>query len=248
MPRPNLPGKDFRMELYKKYNSAYKQYIGNEDSANIKSDYEIYARKLLPLLNEFPKTASLIDLGCGSGYILQFLKKNGFQNLYGIDISEEQIKKAKQKGLNTEVKDIFDLLETENKKYDIVFALDFIEHFHKNELLDILLGIKNILNENGALIIRTPNGQGLFPGKIVFGDLTHLTIFNPNSLGQILRAVGFDKFSFYETGPVPKNFSGIIRVILWKIVKIFINSIKIIERGLSENILTAEFICKAKVK
>jgi 2-polyprenyl-3-methyl-5-hydroxy-6-metoxy-1,4-benzoquinol methylase len=239
---------DFRVDLYNKYISTFKQFIGNESTANIKSDYKYYRKIFYPILKEFRKSASIIEVGCGSGYILQFLNQEGFQSLYGIDISEEQIEKAKAKGLQTDVKDVFEFFDTNDKKYDIVFALDFVEHFYKQELIKLFTGIRGIMNENGILIIRTPNGQGLFPGRIVYGDLTHLTIFNPDSLTQILRLTGFSKINFYETGPVSKNLIGFVRVVLWNIIKIFVKAIKTIETGEFNEILTQEFICTARLK
>jgi 2-polyprenyl-3-methyl-5-hydroxy-6-metoxy-1,4-benzoquinol methylase len=237
---------DFRVNLYSRYISKYKKFIGNEDTGNIKSDYKVYKKWYLSLLRSFSKNANIIELGCGSGYILQFLKHEGFQNLYGIDISVEQIEKAKAKGLNTDVKSVFDFFETNKTKYDIVLALDFIEHFEKNELLNLFAGINKILNENGILIIRTPNGQGLFPGRNIYGDLTHLTIFNPNSLTQILHFAGFYDIKFYETGPVIKNLKGFIRFILWQTIRIFIKAVRIVETGGSEKIYTQDFICTCK--
>ncbi|MDP2364621.1 MAG: hypothetical protein Q8M94_12735, partial [Ignavibacteria bacterium] len=124
--------------------------------------------------------------------------------------------------------------------------MDVVEHFYKDELFDFFSGMNNILNENGVLIIHTPNGDGLFPNHIIYGDLTHLTIFNSNSLIQILRLTGFTDIDFYETGPTTKNFFGFVRLMLWKTIKVFIKSIRIIETGGAEKIITQDFICKAK--
>ncbi len=237
---------DFRTELYNKYVSTFKQYIGNDDTADPSSDYEIYKRWYIPLLKDFSHDSQVIELGCGPGYHLQFLKQNGFNNLYGIDISEQQVQKAKSRGLNAEVKNIFEFFEENKNKYDIVFALDVVEHFHKSELLKLFTSINELMNENGILIIHTPNGTGLFPQNHIYGDLTHLTIFSPNSLLQILRLTGFDDIRFYETGPAPKNLAGAVRFILWKITRLIVNAVRIIETGNKVNILTEDFICSAR--
>ncbi len=240
-----LKDKDFRLRLYESYNSNFKKFIGNEDTSNIISDYRAYKKRYLPLLKNYNYDSSILELGCGSGYFLQFLKLEGFNNLYGIDISEQQIEKAKQKGLNVDAENVFEFFK-EDKKYDVVFALDFVEHFDKNELQDLFAGINKILNHNGILIVRTPNGQGINPQKIIYGDLTHLTILNPNSLIQILRLENFQEINFYETSPVSVNLPGFIRVILWKIIKTIYNSVRIIESGDKEKILTQNLICTAR--
>jgi 2-polyprenyl-3-methyl-5-hydroxy-6-metoxy-1,4-benzoquinol methylase len=237
---------DFRAELYNKYVSTFKSYIGGDNTANPESDYRAYEKQYLPLINSFNRDASLIDIGCGTGYFLQFLKSKGFNNLYGIDISEEQIDRAKQKGIHADVADAFHFLRTTEKKFDIIFILDFVEHFYKNELFELFQGLYAILNTNGIIIIRTPNGQGLFPGKIIHGDLTHLTIFNPNSLLQLLQATGFKNIKSYETGPVLKDVRGLIRTIIWKIFKVLVGIIRIAETGDREKIITQDFICVAQ--
>ncbi len=247
MDSKNFTDNDFRTNFYDWYDSNFKKFVGNEDTSNIISDYRTYRKRYLHLLKSYNKDSKIIELGCGSGYFLQFLKQEGFNNIYGIDISEQQIKKAKLKGLNVEVKNVFEFFK-EDRKYDIVFALDFIEHFEKNELPDLFEGINKIMNKNGIIIIRTPNGQGIAPQKYIYGDLTHLTIFNPNSLFQILKLMGFDEINFYETCPVSVNLTGFIRAVLWKLIKVVFNSIRIIESGDWDKILTQNLICTARKK
>ena len=233
---------DFRIEFYNKYFSTFKIFI-NED---LKSEYAYFKRKYLPLIKIHDKNVAIIDIGCGSGRILKYLKLSGFQNLYGIDISEEQIRLTREKGFTADVFNVFDFLETSKKKFDIIFALDIIEHFHKYELIKLFSGFFNLLNKNGFLIIHTPNGEGVFSQHAIYGDLTHLTIFNPNSLNQILQITGFKKNKFFETGPVPKNIKGFFRFILWNMFKLIIKSIRIVETGGTEKILTQDFICLAQ--
>ncbi len=244
----NTDIKDFRSELYSKYFSTFTKFIGEEDLFDKKTKnvlFTIYKKWYLPIIKRFPKNVAVLDIGCGTGHMLNFLKKEGFQNLYGIDISEELIKLTREKGINADVYDIFNFLGINKKKFDVVFGLDIIEHFYKDELFGLFKGLNNILNDNGIIIIHTPNGDGLFPQHIIYGDLTHLTIFNSNSLSQILRSTGFTKIRCSETGPTSKNFKGIIRIILWKIIRLVFQSIRIVETGGSEKILTQDFICIA---
>lgn len=236
---------DFRTELYKKYVTEFKHYIGSDDTVNYKSLYKVFKRRYLSLIKHFSDNAMILDVGCGTGYLLSFLNKAGYNNLYGIDISEEQVNIVKKKGLNADKINFFDFIKINKKKYDIIFAMDVVEHFHKEELVELFNGFYSLLNENGILIIHTPNGDGIFPHHIIYGDLTHLTIFNPNSLGQILRISGFDNIKFFETGPVPKNFYGIIRLFLWRIIRIIYKVIKTIETGGADKILTQDFITAA---
>ena len=45
------------------------------------------------------KDAAILDIGCGVGFFLWFLQKNGFTNTSGIDVSPEQVKVAAKFGV-----------------------------------------------------------------------------------------------------------------------------------------------------
>ena len=137
---------------------------------------------------------------------------------------------------------MLEFLQNSDEKFDLIFAIDLIEHFHKDELVPLFEGIYNNLNNGGAFIFHTPNGIGVNANRMIYGDLTHLTIFTSYSAFQILKLVGFDDIRFFETEPYAKNVINTLRLLLWKIVKLFSNSIRLIETGGTEKILTQNFI------
>lgn len=238
--------KDFRQVFYNKYNSKFKSDLFKSVDAEIKSEWKYLDYKLFPLLKEFSNTASILEVGCGRGILLEYLKKKKFDNAIGVDISKEQIELAQSKGLNVIEDDILRFLEISDSSFDIIFAIDLIEHFDKRELLKLFNLFHNKLKENGILILQTPNGQAIFSGRLIYGDLTHLTIFTPGSLKQILKISGFKEILFYEKGPVMKNLVGIVRSILWYIIKFIYNVFLLVESGRRENVLSQNFICRAR--
>lgn len=244
----NMENEDFRTELYKEYVSTFKKTLSQDFTADLISYEKKFKRIYLPLLKDFKKDAAIIEVGCGPGNVMQFLKNAGFDNIFGIDISDEQIKEAADKNLNAASVNVFEFFEKNKNKYDVIFALDFVEHFHRHELLKLFKGFNRLLNDNGILVIRTPNGSGLFPNKNIYGDLTHLTIFNQYSLIQILQITNFYNINFYENPPISKNFYGFVRSILWRCIKLFVRFIRIVEVGSSQKILTQDLICTARKK
>jgi SAM-dependent methyltransferase len=237
---------DFRKEFYKKYNSTYKIHTSDFDAKLIKKMWKWFDARYLPIILAYPKDSKILELGCGRGYMLEYLLNHGFKNLKGIDISEEQIRISHEKGFDVEVADAIDYLKESKSKFKILIALDFIEHFHKEELIPLFEGIYNVLDEGGVLILHTPNGQTILSPNLVYGDLTHSTIFTPNSAQQLLRVVGFNKIKFYESGPIQKNIKGFLRLSIWKIIKLAHNLIRLVETGSTERILTQNFIAIAK--
>ena len=231
---------DFRKPLYQRYVSGFKTERNEQLS---ESALVWYKYKYLPLLSGVKPNDAILDLGCGNGNLMQFFQRNGFINVKGIDISPEQINIAVSRGLDTYVADVFDFLPPREETFDVIFAIDVIEHFNKEEIISLFPIIHRSLKEGGRLILQTPNGQGLFPQQVIYGDFTHLTIFTPDSLRHILKIAGFDNIRFFETGPIPKKIKGVIRWILWRIVKGIANIFRKIEAGKTQEIWTENMIC-----
>lgn len=234
---------DFRKELYNRYVSTFKGESFEENMDALRSHWAWCEHKYLPILNQLRRDDSILELGCGAGYMMEFLRKRGFSKVQGIDISEEQVSLARKRGLDANVEDALLFLESKSESYDAIIALDFIEHFSRDELMRLLPLISRALKTNGMLILQTPNGQGLFPRQVIFGDLTHLTVFTPESLGHLLKLFNFDCVEFSETGPTPGKLTGKIRAGLWGLLKLMANIVRRIETGKSQQIWTENMIC-----
>ena len=52
------------------------------------------------ILEEIPAGASVLDLGCGDGYLLATLRSRGHDKLVGVEVAQESILKAGRRGLN----------------------------------------------------------------------------------------------------------------------------------------------------
>ena len=228
----------FREQLYGHYVSAFKG-----DAAHGADAWWRY--KYLPLLRGVRREADILDIGCGGGELLAFLGRHGFSYARGVDISAEQVALARLRGINAEVRDAFDAL-SERQSYDLVIAVDVLEHFSRDELLRLAPLLFGALKPGGRLLVQTANGAGLFPRQVIYGDLTHLTIFTPDSLAQLLRPCGFDALTFYETGPIPLRVRGKLNVALWHALKAVANAIRTVETGKRQSIWTENFICLAR--
>lgn len=235
--------KDFRAELYERYVSGFKQEKVLLNEKALASYFQWCEYKFRPLFEGMNRDGAILEIGCGPGYMLQFLGHCGFKQVKGIDLSKEQVEVALQRGFDAEVANLFEYLPGRTASFDAIVALDLLEHFHKEELLTLAPLFRDSLKPGGRLIIQTPNGEGLFSRQVVHGDLTHLTILTPNSLRQLFTGAGFEKFRFFETGPVPKDLKGKLRLFLWQGIKGMANAIRRIETGKSQEIWTENMIC-----
>jgi SAM-dependent methyltransferase len=233
---------DYRSALYESYVSTFK---GDPHAAtDLPRLFAYFDIKYKPLLDDLPRTARLMELGCGPGHFLMYLKSLGFTDVRGIDISAEQVALAVRAGCTAEVADVFDVLEASPGRFDAMFALDFVEHFDKAQLSRLGRGLAGALADRGRLILQTPNGSGLFVGQIACGDLTHGTIFNESSIRQWLVPFGFGDFEFREAGPAGRDFRGRIRTMAWKILRLGLNCASKIANGRTSSVWTDNMIVR----
>ena len=118
--------------------------------------------KFKTVKDQFPEYSSHLDIACGPGtFIGNFLDKKSI----GLDISDNQINYAKNRysSLSSQfyLKDMNKEFNDE-KNYDVITLLEFIEHISPEEVNNLVLECMNKLNKNGKIIITTPNYRGLW--------------------------------------------------------------------------------------
>jgi 2-polyprenyl-3-methyl-5-hydroxy-6-metoxy-1,4-benzoquinol methylase len=235
--------KDVRGPVYDSYYSSFKKGERRERVSFLHLKLW-YNEKYLPLLKGRKRDAPLLDLGCGQGFMLRYLKSVGFTNLTGIDISAEQVERAKASGFNAFQADAFTFLRENKGQFEIVMAIDMVEHFKKEELYELLTLIYEGLKPGGIFVLQTPNGEGLLPGYVIYGDLTHFTILSPLSLKHILTVTGFENIHIKELGPA--FFVHFPLFMGWQIVRLFAMIIKFLEIGRIQKHWTESIICSCQ--
>ena len=168
------------------------------------------------------KNANILDLGCGYGSFLHTLQKREYKNLFGVEIGEEENRFLNSKGLHVSKLDILEFLKSDIKTYELITLFDVLEHFKKDEIVEILPLLKNRLNDNGKLIVRLPNGEAIFKGSIMYGDFTHETYLTKRSMIQLFHTFGFSSVKIYPTYAFGKTWkSKIAKLIYMSYVKFY---------------------------
>ena len=103
--------KNSRSEYFDKYMDsifASGNELSPEEFELIAADYEALYGQFIPSSCD----AAILDAGCGAGHFLYFLKKKGYVNFTGIDISQQQIEFCRKNiSENVVLADIFDYLQ-----------------------------------------------------------------------------------------------------------------------------------------
>lgn len=158
------------------------------------------------------RDAKILDIGCGMGHFLYYLVSYGYTNFYGIDISEQQIRFIKE-GIHSmcpelsgifkeiskkvEVADAYEFMKKNELKFDVIVALDLIEHLPKERTIEFLELVNRSLVPNGIFIAKTGNLANPLSIGIRYGDFTHELGFTDRSLIQILRLAKFREVAVY---------------------------------------------------
>ena len=166
-------------------------------------------------LTALDRRAPVIEIGAGAGHFLAYLRQKGFAHLTG----------------------------QPNATCGAVVAIDVLEHLTKPELLAFFQESLRALQPGGILLVQTVNGQGLFPGQIAYGDLTHETILNPVSLSRTLTMIGFTNLTFHESGPLGCTKVDGLRRLAWRMIKRGLNFIRWVEARKRQDLWTENMIC-----
>jgi SAM-dependent methyltransferase len=146
------------------------------------------------------------------------LQSLGFDNVIGVDRGPEQVAIARSRGLNVVQANVLDYLQTSDQSFDVIFAFDIIEHFTKDEVLDLLGFIWERLKPGGCLLLQTPNALSPWASHYRYMDLTHELIFSPRCIVSTLQLSGFKEIDVREVGPLIHGCKSAVRWALWKFI------------------------------
>ncbi len=160
--------------------------------------------KRYALIRSYRTSGSLLDVGTGDGYFLDFAKEDFA--VEATEIAHTGAAYAIERGHAVHVGSIFDL-EFENRQYDVITLWHVLEHMPNPG--EVLKRLKQLLKRDGLLVIAVPNeawplfkdrfGRGhIHPfGRLVPGQEIHLIHFTPNTLRRSLEQLfGFRILEF----------------------------------------------------
>jgi len=220
----------YRNRIYEHYAAHFQERtakFNKEESLSWCKPYKWWLRHWLPV----SKNANILDVACGSGMLLDHFKNLGYTNLWGVDISPEQVALTRQVIKNVTLENCIDYLEGHPGAYDLIVGLDIIEHFYKEEAMRFLDNCYSDLKENGRLILQTPNAESPWGLSIRYGDFTHEVGFTYKCLRRMLMFAGFTEIRGSECNPVPIGIISTIRFFLWEILWLGLSAYNYIEAG-----------------
>jgi len=97
---------------------------------------------------------SILDVGCGDGRFLDLIGNEEYERLVGVDLSHRAIKHAE--AMNPEIEFINKDAEELSEKFDIVTAIEVLEHIPDEETDKFFKTLEKRTKRNGKIIISVP--------------------------------------------------------------------------------------------
>lgn len=192
--------------------SAYNKFIYTTEQKFVKIYYEVFDNRIMKVMSMLKGfEGSLLDVGCGDATITKKFKDTFGCKVIGVDLIEENIVKAKEKGIDVKLVDLnCDKLPFKAGSFDGVFSGEVLEHVVDTERL--LDEMKRVLKKDGILLITVPNIANWYNRFLLFlgylphfvesgskeaygtpyGELNgHVKAFTQNSLVKMLERHGF---------------------------------------------------------
>lgn len=178
----------------------YEDTVGKRIRYDILLKYETVSN----LIRKYKKgNLKILDVGCGYGFLPFFADKHWI--IYGIDVDEERIRRARNfKHKNA----VFMKGDAENlksdKKFDVIITLDVIEHLnHPEKYLKL---VSKTLKKDGIFIVSNPNRHSfwtlMFDNRFIRLE-KHQQYWSSEEFVKMAKKVGFEMMEV-----LPRPFFG----------------------------------------
>ncbi len=161
-------------------------------------------RRYLSLFPAAGFPGAIVDVGCGSGEMLELLTEAGHQCV-GVDTDAGMVAACTAKGLSAVHDDALHYLaQTPPDSLKGVFCAQVVEHLLTSELEELVRLSHRALRPDGALVMETINPRSSYAlGNHYYADTSHVRPVHPETLRFICEQLGFRNVQMEERSPHP---------------------------------------------
>jgi SAM-dependent methyltransferase len=169
---------------------------------------QVIDQYVLPL--NIPKNGKILDLGCGPGYFLNYMREQGYTDLTGVTLSPEDVKICEANGHTIKKYDMSFLPQSEgyyDESVDFIFLRHSLEH--SPYPIFTLMEYNRVLKQGSKMYIEVPAPDCERKHE---WNLNHYSILGTEQLAALLVRTGFniDKFETLDfdvefAEPNPEN-------------------------------------------
>jgi 2-polyprenyl-3-methyl-5-hydroxy-6-metoxy-1,4-benzoquinol methylase len=193
------PTKDSWSSLYPDNYDQYEiNYVDYKGVAKIVYEYGLLKR--FRLIQKYIKTGQLLDVGCATGDFLSYVSKHNGWKVVGIEPGVIANERARANGLEEIYLNLDQCLNNfPEPAFDVITLWNVIEHLYSPT--EDLVTIRNLLKDNGIIVITTPNiesfGAHVFKKYWIGYELPrHFFVFSKKTLTMLLEKTGYEVIEF----------------------------------------------------
>lgn len=146
-----------------------KKYIHEKYTYQYTENYRLVLPKLygrfikhVSLIEKYKNEGRLLDVGCGTGYFLKFIKDNYKKwSVFGVE-PNWLLRRVASRNTNEKIKKgILSNIPFVDNYFDVITCYDVLEH--SIELKKNILELQRVLKPTGLLLIQAPNYKSFMP-------------------------------------------------------------------------------------
>lgn len=192
--------------LYKESKLTYTNQIANLHAT--------YIRVLEKVLFQLQKHATILEIGCGNGFMLKSLFDKGYVNLYGIEPSIDAVSQA-----DARIKDCIrvDFLNEGMFKegmFDFIYLFQTLDHIY--DPCNFLSVCYRLLSPGGFILALNHDissfSARLLREKSPIIDIEHTYLYSQETISLLFKKCGFEVMTVFS----PKNIVS-LQYLLWLI-------------------------------
>lgn len=193
----NIPDQKIFDAYYRDMSKYEKAERGGQDTPYDQARFQVMANVILGFLTS--AQMQIFEIGCANGQLLALFKKNGYENVSGIDPSPACAQIAMQRfGIQVNT-GTFSNLDLPECFADVMILAGVLEHV--SDLDQALDKIAFHTKKGGRVFISVPNASRYAEGEDApFQEFSmeHINFFGPGSLSNLMATRGFVPIAMIE--------------------------------------------------
>ncbi len=173
---------------------AHAYHVADYDSSEEANDAAAaYIRAIRPTLNTLVRCQSVLEIGTGTGIFLEYLSREGFTELVGVEPSSAAIAAAPIHRQAWIREGMFDEKDFAPESFDLICCFMTMEHVRDPNI--IASAALRLLRPGGAFVTVTHDYRGvvnrLLGKRSPIIDIEHMQLFSKGSLRFLFDRVGY---------------------------------------------------------
>ncbi|PZN28015.1 MAG: hypothetical protein DIU71_16620 [Proteobacteria bacterium] len=161
------------------------------------------------------RSAKILVVSCGPGYLVHVLRSAGYPNVVGIDSDPAKVQHAQRRKLPCETAEAFPYLLERRAAFDVIVPEQELNHLTLDESIEFLKLCHEALRPGGRVVVYAMNGANPLVGsENLAHNIDHFYNVTEYSLAQLLALGGFSDvrpfaLKLYVFWKNPLNYVGL---------------------------------------